>query len=252
MKYSKNYDETFSFYLNNKKTLTFCPFDIPDIKFDPKGVDGKYAFYIFESQGKLLPTKHVRIFKNVFRFKCSLNFHIKMWSESCWKFGMPNYDELMTTFINPPEWVGKHFKNMLIENRYIDYMEKKIEKYNNRPLSIKIFDYLKSNIRYYNQKIDRLCPIKLFTIGLQPNIILKIPLTGSTVVCPLFKIFHHLKISEIKPIFSKLREIKFERSLITKGSKIYKGYTFLFDYYPNGIMSFHIFGYKVKLRCSNF
>lgn len=51
------------------------------IQYDRNGVDGVKAFWLYDSQGKVKPTKHPNILKALLKTKGSINLHIKMYAE---------------------------------------------------------------------------------------------------------------------------------------------------------------------------
>jgi hypothetical protein len=86
--YSENYERDFNWYLKvrhlfnfdgNKEYFNKKGEDI--IVADKNGVDGKEAFYKWDSNGKILPTKHPNILHTLLKTKGSVNLHIKMYAE---------------------------------------------------------------------------------------------------------------------------------------------------------------------------
>ena len=85
--------------------FTFDAGNNREVIFDKKGIDGKKAFYLLDSTGKLPPTKHPNLVKALLTTKGSVNFHIKMYAEDrvsgllnlfefrgmCIKFGAPEW-----------------------------------------------------------------------------------------------------------------------------------------------------------------
>jgi len=57
------------------------PCAYPIILFDKNGVSGKEAFFQWDSNGKILPTKHPNLLHKLLKTKGSVNLHIKMYSE---------------------------------------------------------------------------------------------------------------------------------------------------------------------------
>ena len=51
------------------------------IQYDKNGVDGKEAFFQWDSNGKIKPTKHPNILHTLLKVKGSCNLHIKMYAE---------------------------------------------------------------------------------------------------------------------------------------------------------------------------
>ncbi len=80
-KYSNSFEKDFIWYIRNRHNFDFDGRLDRDIIFDRSGVDGKQCFYIFDSTGVLMPTKHPRLVKVLLKTKGSINLHIKMWKE---------------------------------------------------------------------------------------------------------------------------------------------------------------------------
>lgn len=87
-KYSPDFERDFNWYLKMRTKFNFdgCNGywnkqgnDI--IVFDKNGVIGKEAFYKWDSQGKITPTKHPNILHTLLKTKGSVNLHIKMYAE---------------------------------------------------------------------------------------------------------------------------------------------------------------------------
>ena len=51
------------------------------IQYDKNGVSGKEAFFQWDSNGKIVPTKHPNLLKCLLKTKGSTNLHIKMYAE---------------------------------------------------------------------------------------------------------------------------------------------------------------------------
>ena len=85
-KYSDNFNRDFNWYLKYRNIFTFTGGKpeiqiIPNIEFDINGIDGKKAFHIYDSQGKLKPTKHPNILSSLLCTKASINLQIKQWAQ---------------------------------------------------------------------------------------------------------------------------------------------------------------------------
>lgn len=88
MKYSTNFERDFKWFL---KMRTMFNFDGKNgyfnkkgeniIVFDKNGVNGKEAFYQWDSRGKIVTTKHPNILHSLLKTKGSVNLHIKMYAE---------------------------------------------------------------------------------------------------------------------------------------------------------------------------
>lgn len=81
MKYSTNFNRDFNWYLSVRNFFNFSGALPQDIIFDKSGIDGKKAFHIYDSQGKLMPTKHPNILAKMILIKGGVNLHIKMYAE---------------------------------------------------------------------------------------------------------------------------------------------------------------------------
>lgn len=60
---------------------SFVPIVHPIIIYNKEGVNGKEAFYQWDSNGKIVPTKHPNILFTLLKTKGSVNLHIKMYAE---------------------------------------------------------------------------------------------------------------------------------------------------------------------------
>jgi hypothetical protein len=82
MKYSDNFNRDFKWFLKMRHEFNFSGKDERDqIIYDKNGVDGKKAFYLWDSQGKIVPTKHPNLLFSLLKTKGSVNLHIKMFAE---------------------------------------------------------------------------------------------------------------------------------------------------------------------------
>lgn len=113
MKYSTNFERDFKWYLKIRHLLNFDGaqdyFNKKGetlIQFDKDGNDGKYSFYTYDSQGKILKTKHPRLLKSLLRTKGSVNWHIKNWAAGRADGTFPGieFDSFLQE-INAPQWV---------------------------------------------------------------------------------------------------------------------------------------------------
>lgn len=80
-KYSKSFNRDFSFYLSVRYKFNFAGVKDIEVSRDSKAISGKQAFHIFDSQGKLVPTKHPHLLKTLVRAKKSIDLHIEMYAE---------------------------------------------------------------------------------------------------------------------------------------------------------------------------
>ena len=103
-----NFDGCNSYH--NKKGL-----DI--IVYDKNGVSGKEAFYRWDSNGKILPTKHPNLLHSLLLTKGSVNLHIKIYAEDRAKGILPEieFNDFCKEY-NCPIW----FKDA-VENQKFKY-----------------------------------------------------------------------------------------------------------------------------------
>lgn len=128
MKYSKEFERDVKFYLKNRHVFNFdgCREYFnkkgePLIQYSNTGVSGIKAFHAYDSNGKVLPTKHPRLLHVLLKSKGSVNLNIKMWKED-YRHILFESDvrEIMTQY-NCPNWVykaitGKEY-NEIIESK---------------------------------------------------------------------------------------------------------------------------------------
>lgn len=87
-KYSPEFERDFKWYLSMRHLFNFDGSnsyynkkgkDI--IVYNKNGVTGKEAFYKWDSNGTILPTKHPNLLHTLLKTKGSVNLHIKMYAE---------------------------------------------------------------------------------------------------------------------------------------------------------------------------
>lgn len=105
MKYSDNFNRDFNWYLSVRHSFNFDGKTPIEITFNAKGIDGKKAFYIYDSKGKLNETKHPHLLSTLIRTKGSVNLHIKMYAEGMADGTFPKieFNEFCEK-IKSPEW----------------------------------------------------------------------------------------------------------------------------------------------------
>lgn len=88
MTFSKSFEADFRWYLSVRHQFSFDGTaeytnkkGQPIIVYDRKGVSGKQAFFIWDSTGKVAPTKHPNLLHALLKTKGSVNLHIKMYAE---------------------------------------------------------------------------------------------------------------------------------------------------------------------------
>jgi len=87
-KYSPGFERDFNWYLKMRQMFSFdgsSSYSNKDgkdiIVYDKNGVSGKEAFYKWDSNGKILPTRHPNLLHTALKAKGSVNLHIKMYAE---------------------------------------------------------------------------------------------------------------------------------------------------------------------------
>lgn len=117
MRHKFNFDGT-SEYLNKKGEKL--------IQSDPKGVDGKRAFYAYDSEGKILKTRHPLLLHTLLKTKGSTNLHIRMFAEDRAHGRYPGieFDEYCKE-IDAPDW----FHEAVESQKYKYYPETPEVKY---------------------------------------------------------------------------------------------------------------------------
>ena len=88
MKYSPNFERDFKWYLSMRSMFNFDGVSSyynkkgeEVVQYDKNGVDGKEAFYQWDSSGKIKPTSHPNPLHTLLKTKGSTNLHIKMYAE---------------------------------------------------------------------------------------------------------------------------------------------------------------------------
>ena len=87
-KYNTNFERDFRWYLSMRQRFNFDGsnnyFNKKGdnvIQHDKNGVSGKEAFFQWDSNGVIKPTKHPNILYTLLKVKGSVNLHIKMYAE---------------------------------------------------------------------------------------------------------------------------------------------------------------------------
>lgn len=129
MKYSKNFERDFKWYLKVRHLFQFTGKQLPETTFDKNGIDGKKAFYLYDSTGVLNPTKHPVLLKQLIRIKSSVNFHIKMFAQDRGTFNLSKAELVhMCVFtFKSPVWF-----RTAVENQKYKYRAAWIENYYNK------------------------------------------------------------------------------------------------------------------------
>lgn len=106
MKYTKNFDRDFDWYLSVRHDFSFSGSIGEEILYSKNGVDGKEAFLLLDSQGKRVATRHPNILKSLLKTKGGVNLHIKMYAEDRASGTLPK-DLFYIEIIKPlkcPDW----------------------------------------------------------------------------------------------------------------------------------------------------
>ncbi len=105
MKYSHNFTRDFNWYIKVRHLFSFDGHQDRQITYDRNGIDGRKAFHLFDSEGKLKPTKHPNLLRSLIKTKGSVNLHIKMYSEDRAKGLLPLIEfRGMCIKWKAPEW----------------------------------------------------------------------------------------------------------------------------------------------------
>ena len=111
-KYSKGFERDFKFYQHNMDRLTFSGQYKPVASYAENGPDAKRAFFIYDSQGVLKPTKEPELLSKLISCKKSVNFHIKQWAAGYSEGTLLLLDlcDIQRDF-KAPQWVIKAIKH---------------------------------------------------------------------------------------------------------------------------------------------
>ncbi len=111
-KYNLNFERDFKWYLSVRHHFNFDgasnyhdKYGNEIIVLDKRGVSGIEAFFQWDSNGKIKPTKHPNILHTLLKVKGSVNLHIKMYSEDRAKGILPKvlFNEICEE-LNVPNW----------------------------------------------------------------------------------------------------------------------------------------------------
>lgn len=105
MKFSKRFNNDFAWYIKIRNIFNFDGHIPKLILHDPNGLTGKKAFFIFDTYGKLEPTRHPEMLQGLLRTKGSINLHIRMYAEgrSEGTLSLSEFEEICKE-INAPDW----------------------------------------------------------------------------------------------------------------------------------------------------
>ena len=115
MKYSKNFERDYNWYLSVSHIFLFDGSKdyfnkkgIELIQFDKDGKTAKECFYLYDSNGIIKPTCEPDKLKTLLKTKGSVNLHIKMYAEDRAKGNLPKieFDKIIKEF-DLPVWFIK-------------------------------------------------------------------------------------------------------------------------------------------------
>jgi hypothetical protein len=112
MKYNASFERDFNWYLKMRHKFNFDGSNNyynkqgkEVIVFDKNGVSGKEAFYKWDSNGQIVPTRHPNIMHSLLKTKGSVNLHIKMYAEDRAKGVFPLIEfRAFCISIKSPQW----------------------------------------------------------------------------------------------------------------------------------------------------
>lgn len=122
-RYNKNFERDFKFYLRVRNVYNFdgnlLYFDKKGnniVNYDRNGVDGKEAFFQYDSNGIIKPTKHPNLLYSLLKIKGSINLHIKLYAEDRANL-LLSYVELRGICIKykTPKWFREAVDNQTIK-----------------------------------------------------------------------------------------------------------------------------------------
>ena len=92
MKYSKNFERDWNWYVKYKNVFTFSGSADKKVEMCENGKDAKFCFHMLDSQGKLTPTTQPELLVSIIRTKSSINFMIKEWAQDRAKGYLPKLE----------------------------------------------------------------------------------------------------------------------------------------------------------------
>lgn len=122
MKFSKNFERDWNWYVKYKDEFTFSGSLNRELIVDlEKGKNAKECFFIFDSQGKLNSTNEPELLSKVIKCKESINFQIKEYAQDRAKGYLPRieFDKIIKEF-ELLEWMIK-----AVEQQKYKYYENK-------------------------------------------------------------------------------------------------------------------------------
>lgn len=119
MKYNDNFKRDVEWYLSQRHLFNFdgCHSYFNKkgeeiIQPDKKGVDGIEAYFHWDSNGKIKPTRHPNILHALLKTKGSVNLHIKMYAEDRASGVLPGIEfENICSEFSAPDWFVSAVEN---------------------------------------------------------------------------------------------------------------------------------------------
>lgn len=138
MKFSKNFERDWEWYFKYRKHFIFDGSFPKEIEEDiVNGKTAKECFYIFDTHGKLVPTKELELLHEIFKCKGSINFMIKEWAQDRNKGYLPLVEfskRLCKEYYNTPdEFLGEH-TDIETEFELLEWMVIAVENQKNKYL----------------------------------------------------------------------------------------------------------------------
>ncbi len=118
-KYNQSFERDFKWYLRVRHDFNFDGTaeylnkkGEKIIQYDKKGVDGKRAFFEYDSNGVIKPTKHPNLLHSLLKTKGSVNLHIKMYAEDRAHFRFPYVEfRALCISLGAPDWFREAVEN---------------------------------------------------------------------------------------------------------------------------------------------
>jgi len=122
-KYNPNFERDVKWYLsvrhifNFDGTVVYCnKKGNPLIVYDRNGVDGKEAFFQWDSNGKVMATKHPNLLHALLKTKGSCNLHIKEYAEDRDSGVMGKIEmRAMCIYWKAPSWFRQAIENQKMQ-----------------------------------------------------------------------------------------------------------------------------------------
>jgi len=76
------------------------------------GVNGIKAFWLFDTKGRYVPTRHPHLFETLVKTKKSVNWYIKEYGDGFFDMLEP-ISYYLNRFVRPPDWIETALKNAI-------------------------------------------------------------------------------------------------------------------------------------------